>query len=532
MNKFKKTLSEILFVSKITNVGKKKFKILISALLVNLTVFFDILIILLFSSFFTNKENNFLFLNTFFENLWVLPIIIFLRFASIYFEKLNIFQLQLEISENLKSYLLKEVYKKGNYSIADATFFITKLTEHISYFYGALSNAISGILQLIIYGSFLIYEDIRTVGGFFLVTIILFFPTRYLLSKGRFYMDQSYKFNQQTSRDTERVVENLFLIKILRTENQEFELFKNNTFKFTLSQLKNYKYGTVNSLLPNFAVMFIFSIALIFVSMANRLTLEFLGVTLRFFQTLGVLNNSLNMLVNSHVHLTKVLEIENNNFDSTKFKYVVDEKTNSIIGQNINFQYFGAETPIFEDISFEIKEFDKVLLTGQNGSGKSSLLGIISKILIPSEGTLNVFSNKFAYVGVKPLIIPGTLKDNLLYGNSNEVQKQKIDKLVSEFMLFENFNEENYNMIIDSKNLSSGQLQKISFIRALLSSPRILLLDESTSNIDENSKIIINRIVNDLDITVINSTHNLSEFKYDKHFQITIENSKRKLFIE
>ena len=179
MNKFKKTLSEILFVSKITNVGKKKFKILISALLVNLTVFFDILIILLFSSFFTNKENSFWFLDIFFENLWVLPIIIFLRFASIYFEKLNIFQLQLEISENLKTYLLKEVYKKGNYSIADATFFITKLTEHISYFYGALSNAISGILQLIIYGSFLIYEDTRTVGGFFLGTIILFFPTKY-----------------------------------------------------------------------------------------------------------------------------------------------------------------------------------------------------------------------------------------------------------------------------------------------------------------------------------------------------------------
>ena len=153
------------------------------------------------------------------------------------------------------------------------------------------------------------------------------------------------------------------------------------------------------------------------------------------------------------------------------------------------------------------------------------MLGIISKILIPSNGTLNVFSNKFAYVGVKPLIIPGTVEDNLLYGNNSEVQKQKIDKLVNEFMLFDNFNEENYNMIIDNKTLFRANA-KISFIRALLSSPRILLLDESTSNIDENSKIIINRIVNNLDITVINSTHNLSEFKYDKHFQITIENSK------
>ena len=60
---------------------------------------------------------------------------------------MNIFKLQLEVSENLKTYLLKEVYEKGNYSIADATFFITKLTEHISYFYGALSNVLSGFFN-------------------------------------------------------------------------------------------------------------------------------------------------------------------------------------------------------------------------------------------------------------------------------------------------------------------------------------------------------------------------------------------------
>ena len=56
---------------------EKEIQILFSAFLVNLTVFFDILIILLFSSFFTKKENSYWFLDIFFENLWVLPIIIF-----------------------------------------------------------------------------------------------------------------------------------------------------------------------------------------------------------------------------------------------------------------------------------------------------------------------------------------------------------------------------------------------------------------------------------------------------------------------
>ena len=76
-------------------------------------------------------------------------------------------------------------------------------------------------------------------------------------------------------------------------------------------------------------------------------------------------------------------------------------------------------------------------------------------------------------------------------------------------------------------------MQKISFIRALLSGVQILILDESTSNLDEESKELIFKILKDLDITIVNSTHNKNDFKnVDSHLQLSLsKDGKRELNI-
>jgi len=83
---------------------------------------------------------------------------------------------------------------------------------------------------------------------------------------------------------------------------------------------------------------------------------------------------------------------------------------------------------------------------------------------------------------------------------------------------------------ISNKSLSSGQMQKISFIRALLINPDLLLLDESTANLDIKSKELIFKILSELNLTIINSTHNLSEFiDYDEHYEVLITPDGRML---
>ena len=95
--------------------------------------------------------------------------------------------------------------------------------------------------------------------------------------------------------------------------------------------------------------------------------------------------------------------------------------------------------------------------------------------------------------------------------------------------MFNESNEIDLNMEVNNKSLSSGQMQKISFIRALLSKVDILILDESMSNLDIKTKELIYRILSGLNLTIINSTHSIENLEFDAHLEIKIEKDKRKV---
>ena len=256
MNQLRKTIRDILFISRITNVSKKKIRILLSVLLSNITVVIDILIILIFANLLTGETSDLFLIKDLLENVYLLPVIVLLRFVTNLIEKGNIASLQLQVEKNLRVYLIKEVYKKGNYSIADATFYINTLSGHVGYFYGALTSFLNGTVQLIIYGSFLLFTNLNTVLAFAAGGVVLFFPTRLLLRLGRKYMHETWINAQKSGRDIERVIQNIFLIKILGTSNYEISEYDKTTSKLQKSQLKNQIYGTINSLIPNFITVF------------------------------------------------------------------------------------------------------------------------------------------------------------------------------------------------------------------------------------------------------------------------------------
>ena len=168
------------------------------------------------------------------------------------------------------------------------------------------------------------------------------------------------------------------------------------------------------------------------------------------------------------------------------------------------------------------------LITGGNGTGKSTLLGLISKVFYPQEGLITINTNEVGYVGVTPLILNSTLRENFLYGNQSKIEDKSIKELMNEFELF-NSDEKTLDTIVSNKTLSSGQMQKIAFIRSLLANAKLLLLDESTSNLDIKTKELIFNILSNKKITIINSTHNYEDFHFDNHLRIIYEGDKRKI---
>jgi len=267
---------------------------------------------------------------------------------------------------------------------------------------------------------------------------------------------------------------------------------------------------------------------LTFFGFAKFITLEFIGVLLRIFQSLGNLNNSLTMVINSSVHIEDLYEFENQKqIRTSEFRNINNNAKDSVSFRDVSFTYLRSSEQIFSDLNLNIEKNSHTIITGPNGSGKSTLLGLISGLYVPEKGNIEVFSKKLGYVGVTPLIIETSIRENLLYGNMSEVEDSYIIELLERFKFKDRLVD--LDEVVSNKTLSSGQMQKVSFIRALLNNVDILLLDESTSNLDSESKKLIFEILNNENITVINSTHNKEDFSYDSHIEITVEKGNRYL---
>lgn len=529
MKNLKNVLKDFYLVSKNSNIKRKKLRLIYSAIAGNLVAILDILIILLFTKFLTNTLNytNFL-LEILIANKFSIVLIVVLRFLLNFFGKYNIISLQYDVEEDLREQLLNEMYDKGNYSLSDATYFINTLSIHVSTFYGAATMFLTYVLQFTIYFVFLVDSNFELMLFMFVGVLTLFFPIKYVLKMGRVLMDKSFHLNIQTGRDIQRVIDNTYLIKILKTKNLEFKNFLKIIQKNYDVAKKAFIYKEISTTLPHFVAVTIFSFVIILNRFSSILSIEFIGIILRFVQTFGTINNSLAMLINSHVHVEKYLGLESNLSKNKDWISEVDFASDKILSiNNLNFKYFGSDEYIFENLNLDLFKGKHYIILGENGSGKSTLIGLLAGVLIPEKGNITRQKLTLGYIGANPLIVRGSLRENLLYGSKNKIDDNKLQNYLTELKVFKESNFRNLSDEITSSTLSSGQMQKISFIRALVADVDLIFLDESTANLDDESKIIISRLLENMNITIINSTHSKDEFKYDEIIEIKVKDDKR-----
>jgi len=539
LNNFKKFFKDTIYVSRVTKTNNKKLLIIIAVILTQFSALADILIILFFTYIITEtvsiNANLASILEVIFSKTYVLPIIIFFRYLLNYLQIMIIKNLELNVQKNLKIHLLREIFNKRNYSVADAYFYINSLTTHISFFYSSFAAFLNYFLQIFAFSIYLFFTNHELMISFVVGILILFYPIYFILKKARKFMHDSYIYGQDSNFEIQRVVDNMFLIKLLNKENEEIERFSSTLSKFNRSLYSNHKYGVINSYLPSFLTLFILSIVILFLRFSKIITLDLIGISLRLFQSLGNLSTSINQIINSHVHLEKFYELENSKpiIYKENYKFQENLKTENIIElDKVTFRYVNSNDKLFNEIDLTIKKNTHTLITGKNGSGKSTLLGLMGGVYYPEKGKVISYTKNIGFVGASPLIFTANLRENILYGNKNKIEDKEI---ISKLKLLKTFDENsNYdlNKIIDNKSLSSGQTQKIAFVRALLMRIDLLLLDESTSNLDEYSKNIIFEILKENKITIINSTHDPEKFEeVDCRLNIQIIGNSRKIEI-
>ena len=142
---------------------------------------------------------------------------------------------------------------------------------------------ISSFVKVVAFSLFLIFTESEVLIYFGIGFLILSFPTRYFTSLNRRYSHTSYEYGQSISSDLERVLDNLYLIKILKKFKDEINIFKNNLRTYYDAQLNNQKYGTINSLFPTFIAMILLSITLLLPNGKNLVTLDLIAILIKAF---------------------------------------------------------------------------------------------------------------------------------------------------------------------------------------------------------------------------------------------------------
>ncbi len=531
--KFLKTVvQDVLFISKLTGTQNKKILVATSIFFSQLSVVTDVFLIGLFAFLIAGQKTNIEFVDAigsiFDQNRYLILLLIILRFVFMYYQSIILRKIEYRVTKNMKEYILREIFEKRNFSVSDSYFYTNELSLHIGFFYSKFAALLNNTLQVILYCVYLIYSNAEVLSIFGVGILVLYYPIKKIIIISRQYVDKTYHAGRESMSEIERVVENLFLIKIMKKEEAELQKFSETLRLLNSYLLTNHKFGVLNGFLPSFLTLFILGILIVFFSSIVTLTLDFIGVTLKLFGSISAVAGSFSNIINSHVHLEKFKELELNKVDEFKFNFII-ENQNSIKFKNTGFKYQNNNEPIFSGLNLEIPKGKHTLLTGENGSGKSTMLGLVAGVFYPTEGKVISFSDKYGYVSAYPFIFRDTLFNNLVYG----LEDQSIDEatLLYNLKLLNTFKEEsNYdlNRSISNKTLSSGQMQKIAFIRSLLSNPDIMLLDESTSNLDVETKKLIFNLLQKQNVTILNSTHDPENFDFaDHHVEIKLVNEER-----
>jgi len=196
-----------------------------------------------------------------------------------------------------------------------------------------------------------------------------------------------------------------------------------------------------------------------------------------------------------------------------------------ILFESILFTYPGSKKIIFKDLSIHIDSGEIVSIVGPSGSGKTSFADLILGQLTPQLGQILVsglppksaqlrYPGAIAYVPQEIYLFQGTIKENILLGFTGlEVDENYIWDALERAELAEWVNSQdetlNHRISENGSNISGGQRQRLGLARALLTKPKILILDESTSSLDKNTEIEIAKTISKLkgQATVISIAH-------------------------
>ena len=421
--------------------------------------------------------------------------------------------------------------------------YINSLSDLLS---NGFVNLIADTVTLLITVVFMFYLDYRLA----LVSLIgLPVLIAVMMSLKRAQRLANQRLSSKQSNMNAYVHESINGIKVTQSFSREEE-----NMKIYEDVCKQYSDSWIDSVKLNFLVwpsidiisvasislIYLFGILIFDSSIKVGVLVAFIGYVWRFWAPITNIGNFYNTIINAMAYLERI-------FETMDEKPLIHDEPNaktlpSIEGhvefKNVTFMY-EEDNPILKNIDMNINSGESIALVGPTGAGKSTIVSLISRFYDINEGEILIDGIDIKDVTLKSLrqqmgimlqdsfIFAGTIIDNIRYGKLDATDEEVIEaaKIVQA-----------HQSIIESENgyytevnergsrLSAGQRQLISFARALLADPRILILDEATSSIDTQTELLLQKGLDELlkGRTSFIIAHRLS----------TIKNSSRIMYID
>ena len=207
-------------------------------------------------------------------------------------------------------------------------------------------------------------------------------------------------------------------------------------------------------------------------------------------------------------------------------KIKLDKITGNMVFENVSFSY-EENNEVLHNISFKAPAGSVTALVGSSGSGKSTIAGLAATFLNPNKGkvtldeidlslvNLSSYRSNLGVVLQDDFLYEGTIRENILFARSNASEEELLEAVKGAYVdEFTDRFDDGLDTVIGERGvkLSGGQRQRISIARALLANPKIIILDEATSNLDTESESFIQKSLQILmkDRTTFVIAHRLS----------------------
>jgi ATP-binding cassette subfamily B multidrug efflux pump len=204
--------------------------------------------------------------------------------------------------------------------------------------------------------------------------------------------------------------------------------------------------------------------------------------------------------------------LDNEDVIKSEGSFAPDMVRGKITFENVSFAYV-ADRYVLKNISFEVKPGDTIAIVGHTGSGKTSIISLLNRLYHIQQGAIKIDDVKVEDYKLDALrknigvvlqdvfLFSGSVLDNITLRNPAISREQVI--AAAKMIDMHDFIMQlpggyDYNVMERGGSLSLGQRQLLSFIRALLYNPSILILDEATSSVDTESELLIQRAIDKL----------------------------------